>query len=102
MQWLPKEPEVTNVSVDQETTNRVADELKSLIIRVLHLDIAPSAIKSETSPFDLGADSMTVVDLFLAMEDQFGVKLHDDELTPDVLSSFGKMLAFIENKITKL
>lgn len=82
-----------------DSTSHVADDLRRLIIRVLHIEIDPSAIKPETSPFDLGADSMTVVDLFLAMEDQFGVKLQDDELTPEVLANFKTMLGFIENKI---
>ncbi|MDC6167152.1 acyl carrier protein [Paucibacter sp. XJ19-41] len=87
---------LNKVDLDQA---KIEADLKNLVIRVLRIEIAPAAIQHDTSPFDLGADSMSVVDLFLAMEDQFGIKLNDDELSPAVLTNFGTMLGFVIKKL---
>ena len=43
-------------------------------------EIAPAAIKPEANIFmDLGLDSLDVVDLVVALQNKFGVKIRSDE-----------------------
>jgi acyl carrier protein len=46
-----------------------------------HLEVGPEEVMLETSLFDdLGADSLDVVELALALEDEFGLLVPDEDL----------------------
>lgn len=44
-------------------------------------------------------DSMAVVSLITALEEQFGFVIDDDEIDARVFSSVGSLLAFVDQKI---
>lgn len=49
-------------------------------ILIEHLGIDPAIIKPETSlSDDLGADSLDVIELFMAVEEEFEIKILDEE-----------------------
>lgn len=43
-------------------------------------------------------DSMAVVGVITAMEEEFGFSVDDDEISADVFASVGSLAAFIEDK----
>ncbi len=53
---------------------------------------------TESSSFidDLGADSLDVVDLAMALEDEFGVKIEDDKLEKFV--TVGDVVHYLDDK----
>lgn len=53
---------------------------------------------TENSSFidDLGADSLDVVDLAMALEDEFGVKIEDDKLEKFV--TVGDVVSYLDSK----
>jgi acyl carrier protein len=56
----------------------VADKVKSIIVENLGVDedeVTPEASFQE----DLGADSLDVVELVMALEEQFGVEIPDED-----------------------
>ena len=56
----------------------VADKVKSIIVENLGVDedeVTPDASFQE----DLGADSLDVVELVMALEEQFGVEIPDED-----------------------
>ena len=56
----------------------VADKVKSIIVESLGVDedeVTPDASFQE----DLGADSLDVVELVMALEEQFGVEIPDED-----------------------
>jgi len=62
-------------------TNGLESELKRLIVEALVLeDIAPEEIESEAPLFveGLGLDSIDALELAMALEERFGVKIEDD------------------------
>ena len=62
-------------------TKGLETELKRLIVEALVLeDIAPEEIESEAPLFveGLGLDSIDALELAMALEERFGVKIEDD------------------------
>lgn len=57
------------------------ETLKAVIINILNLNIARNQIKEQSNLFDLGIDSMTVVSLVIAIEEEFGVQLPENLLS---------------------
>ena len=45
-------------------------------------------------------DSMAVVTVITALEDQFGFVVEDDEISADTFATFGSLVQFVESKVT--
>ncbi len=62
------------------------------------LDVKPEDV-SEGKSFteDLGADSLAIVELVLALEEQFDVKIPDDEV--DKIKTVGDAVAYIKSRV---
>lgn len=77
-------------------------EVKNILADVLSLGTAANTL-TEQSPL-LGAipelDSMAVVQLIAAMEEQFGFSVDDDEIDAATFASVGSLTAFVERKLT--
>lgn len=77
-------------------------QLKAILVDLLGLDATRvAAFDSATGLFgDLPEfDSMAVATLLTAIEDQFGFVIDDDDLEPEMLETYGALLAFIEQKL---
>lgn len=60
---------------------------------------APQALSDTDSLLDAGIiDSTGVLDLIGFIEQQFGVKVEDDEMLPENLDSIARLAAFINGK----
>ncbi|QTA37809.1 acyl carrier protein [Thermosipho ferrireducens] len=76
------------------------EELLRQISRVLaeKLDIPIEEIDESSNIIDdLGADSLDVVDLIMILEDEFGIRIEDDEL--EQIVSVSDVIDIIENKL---
>ncbi len=74
----------------------VFEKVKSIIAD--KLGVEPTSI-SENSSFidDLGADSLDVVDIVMAFEDEFGIKVEDEEL--EKFSTVKDVMDYIKAKM---
>jgi acyl carrier protein len=61
-----------------------------------HLDISPASIRPSSCMSNLGADSMDMVQLSLAMEIEFNVALTDDEM--ELIVTIGDAVKVFEAK----
>jgi acyl carrier protein len=62
------------------------------------LDVKPADIADDkTFTDDLGADSLAIVELVLALEEKFDVKIPDDEV--DKIKSVGDAVSYIKARI---
>jgi len=71
----------------------VAEKVKSIIVEQLGVDeeeVTPDASFVD----DLGADSLDVVELVMAFEEEFGVEIPDDDA--DKLARVREAIAYIE------
>ena len=77
----------------------VQEEIKKAIVKV-HPGIDESKI-TPTATFagDLEMDSLSMVELALAMEDGFGITLPDEELAK--LTTVGEVIELIQSKMGK-
>lgn len=87
-------------TVDPMTTRQ---RLLSLLDRTLNLEGRSAAFSNDTAL--MGAlpelDSMGVVSLLTAFEDQFGFSVEDDEIDGSIFETFGTLLSFVEAKLAE-
>jgi acyl carrier protein len=75
-------------------------ELKEMIVRVLMLEgVSPAEIGDEDRLFGggLGLDSVDALELAIHIEEQFGVKMPEDERAREAFASVAAMARYIES-----
>ena len=71
----------------------VFDQVKDVVVE--QLSVSPDAVKLESKIIeDLGADSLDVVELVMALEEKFGVEIPDSEA--EKLISIHDVVTYIE------
>ncbi len=78
----------------------LAPRVKDLIVRRLKLDIDPTSIQDDAPLFGegLGLDSIDALELVLGLEQEFGIKVEDEEVGVKAFSSVNALVDFIEQK----
>ena len=79
-------------------------EIKKLIIELLSLeDVTPADIEPEAALFveGLGLDSIDALEIAMALEERYGVKIGEDpEQNQQIFASVRKLAAFVsENRV---
>ena len=76
--------------------SETADRVKKIVVE--HLGVEAEKVTEEASFIDdLGADSLDIVELVMAFEEEFGVEIHDD--AAEKISTVSDAIKFIdENK----
>ncbi|MFA4836886.1 MAG: acyl carrier protein [Dehalococcoidia bacterium] len=64
------------------------------IVRKEEFDFTPA-----TTFKDLGADSLDIVQILVALEDKFDIEIPDDDLKG--LANMGDMIAYVERKVAE-
>ena len=73
----------------------VFDKVKELISEQLDVK-ADDNTEASNIQYDLGADSLDVVDLVMALEDEFDVEIPEDQV--ENIKTVGDIVKFIEDK----
>jgi acyl carrier protein len=82
------------------THDNLAPRVKELIVRRLKLDIDPASIENDAPLFGegLGLDSIDALELVLGLEQEFGIKVEDEEVGVKAFASVNALVEFIEQK----
>ncbi len=82
------------------TKEELSVRVKDLIVRRLKLDIDPASIQSDAPLFGegLGLDSIDALELVLGLEQEFGIKVEDEEVGVKAFASVNALCDFIEQK----
>ena len=76
------------------------NEVKAILIDVLALGTEGEALDASSAL--LGnlpeLDSMAVVTLIAALEDHFGIRVEDDEISASTFATLGSLAAFVADK----
>ena len=80
----------------------LASQVKGLIVRRLKLDIDPKTIDDQAPLFGegLGLDSIDALELVLGLEQEFHIKVEDEEVGVKAFASVDALCDFIEQKKT--
>jgi acyl carrier protein len=77
------------------------EEIKNILGEVLSLGDAKNALTEQSGL--LGSipelDSMAVVNLITALEEQFGIVVDDDEISASTFETVGTLAAFVHQKL---
>ncbi|MCR9164887.1 MAG: acyl carrier protein [Nannocystaceae bacterium] len=72
----------------------IESQVKEIIVE--QLDVKPEDVAdAKTFQDDLGADSLAIVELVLALEERFDVKIPDDEV--DKIKTVGDAISYVKN-----
>ena len=74
----------------------IFEKVKALIAEQLDVSDADSITENSSITDDLGADSLDVVDLVMALEDEFSVDIPEDQV--ENIKTVGDIVKFIEDK----
>lgn len=82
------------------TDTDLKDRIKRLIVDRLKLETDPSEIGDDDPLFGegLGLDSIDALELVLGLEQEFGVKIEDEEVGGEALASVSSLAAFVREK----
>ncbi len=85
---------------DGTPARQLEDRLKRLIVDRLKLEVDPASIDSAQPLFGegLGLDSIDALELVLGVEQEFGVKIEDQEMGSRALSSVAALAEFVTAK----
>jgi acyl carrier protein len=73
-----------------------ADRLREIIVE--ELGVSPDEVKPESRFIeDLGADSIGLMELVMKLEEEFGLKIPDEDI--DKIRTFGDAVKYIEEKL---
>ena len=77
------------------------EEVKNILADVLSLGAAKDELTASSAL--LGSipelDSMAVVHLITALEEQFGITVDDDEISASTFETLGSLASFVEQKL---
>lgn len=74
----------------------IFEKVKDLIADQLDVDDKESITEASSITDDLGADSLDVVDLVMALEDEFNVEIPEDQV--ENIKTVGDIVKYIEDK----
>ena len=74
----------------------IFEKVKDLIADQLDVDDKNSIAMESSITDDLGADSLDVVDLVMALEDEFSVEIPEDQV--ENIKTVGDIVKYIEDK----
>jgi acyl carrier protein len=80
----------------------IAGRVKRLIVDNLHLEgLKPEMIDEQAPLFGdgLGLDSVDALELVVAVEKEFGIKIKSNEIGRDVFSSVANLARFIASRV---
>jgi len=66
---------------------------------VLHLDPAVIVLSDESSLYELGLDSIIVVELLTELEVQFSITMEIDDLSEELFARLGNLVALVDSKL---
>jgi len=75
------------------------EKIRNYVLENYLFSTDPSALSDNDSFLDKGIiDSTGILEVIYFLEDEFGIKVEDDEMVPENLDSVNNLVAYIEKK----
>jgi acyl carrier protein len=74
-------------------------KLKAMVLGITQMKISLDQVSDSANLFnDCGLDSTSVVELVVALEQEFDITIDEDELDVDLFQNIGELARFVEMK----
>ena len=86
---------------DAETSKDLKGRIRRLIVDRLKLEMDPESIENSAPLFSedgLGLDSIDALELVLGIEQELGVRIDDEEVGAQALSSVDALAEFVQSR----
>ena len=91
--WLAKACQANNIATKSMSDGTIEAKVKDIIVE--QLGVNADQVKPEAKMIeDLGADSLDAVELVMAIEEEFGIEVPDEEA--EKLVSVGDITSYVE------
>jgi acyl carrier protein len=79
----------------------ILDDLKSVLVTTLGIEDRAASIEASTPLFGglPELDSLAVLELVTAIEDEFDITIDDEEFSGDIFETLGSLAAFVDQKL---
>jgi len=80
----------------------IRSRIKHLLVDALHLEgLVPAKIEDDAPLFGegLGLDSVDALELVVALEKEFGIRVQNHEVGKEAFASVGALASFIEGRL---
>lgn len=84
--------------MSENISNKVADKVREIVAQQLGVDVKQATDDAKFIE-DLGADSLDQVELVMALEEEFGADIPDNEA--EKLTTVGDAIKYIEKNVEK-
>ncbi len=82
------------------TEERMEDRLKKMMVERLFMRVAPEEIEEDKSLIDqYGVDSVSLLELVVGIEEEFGVMIDDDEFSVANFETVNNLATFVKGKM---
>ena len=75
----------------------VEDTIKDIVVKIVHCD--REVLKPESTIQDMKADSLDMVQVLVALEDEFGIEIPDEDAQK--FKNFGDFVGYVEAKVAE-
>lgn len=85
-----------------DDVNALRDRIKNLMVENLMLQVTAAEIKDDQplfGPGSLGLDSVDALQLVVALDKNFGLKIPDPAAAKEILQSVGTIVAAVQKKL---
>jgi len=84
------------INLDKEKIIRETGEIaRGVIINVLGLDIGRDELPDDADLFDLGMDSLSVVRLVVALEEELNLQIPEEDLSAELFHRLDALINFL-------
>lgn len=81
-------------------SDSIESRLKHMIVERLFLTVAPDDIENDKSLVDeYGADSVSLLELVVGIEEEFGVEVDDDDFDAANFSTVNALASFVRARL---
>ncbi len=75
----------------------VEDTIKDIVVKIVHCD--REVLKPESTFQDMKADSLDMVQVLVALEDEFGIEIPDEDAQN--FKNFGDFVSYVEARVAE-
>lgn len=81
------------------SNSSVAEQVKEIVAATLRIDPLDARFTDETNLYELGLESLNVVELLTQIEMAYDITIDVEDLSADLFTRFGTLIEFVHKKV---